>query len=265
MVVIIMSAIQKPITDNVIKLSVINGKLSKKEKIRYNKDGSIDKRHTNAVVGVSSEVYPFTTEEEIKAMIDSFNKHIKESKTKTQRKIARRNKMIFLIGINTSLRASDLVKLRYSFFMNDDGTFRDFNSLQPKKTKKTKKYVKPHFNEAVKKVIMDYIEEYPFEDMDEYLFKSRKGDGAISERALWKIIVDAADEAKLKLNYGSHSLRKTFGYWAWHNAEDKNKTLITLQNIFNHSSPQTTMRYIGLMDNEISDVFNGLNLGIDYI
>ena len=252
-------------TDNVIELSVIDGKLGKKPKVRYNKDGSVDKRHPNKIAGTSSEVYPFTSEEEIKAMIDVFNKHINEAPDKNKKQIAHRNKMLFLIGINVGLRASDLVTLKWNFFLKEDGEFKDFYSLQPKKTKKTKKFVKLYFNQVVKKAIADYIEEYPIQDMDEYLFKSRKGDGAISERALWKIIVDATAEAGIEKNVGSHTLRKTFGRFVWYNAVDKSKSLVVLQTIFAHSSPAVTSRYIGLTDSEVNDVFNELNLVIDYI
>lgn len=255
----------KPLTDNIINVRVVNGSLEKKPDIRYNKDGSIDKRHSNKVAGVSSEVYPFETEEEIKTMIDVFNRYINMATTSNQRQIAYRNKMLFLIGINVGLRASDLVTLKWKFFFDNNGKFKEFYTLQPKKTRKQKKFVKLYFNQVVRKAIFDYIEEYPIQDMDEYLFKSRKGDGAITERSLWKIIVDVAADAKLESNYGSHSLRKTFGYWIWHDAEDKNKALITLQVIFNHSSPAVTARYIGLTDKEVSDVFNTLNLGLDFI
>lgn len=252
-------------TDNVIELKVINGKLSKKEEVRYNKDGSIDKRHPNKVAGTSSEVYPFTTEEEIKAMIDVFDSRIKGATNDNQRMIAQRNKMMFLIGINISLRASDLITLRWNFFFDDDGNFKDFYTLQPKKQRKQKKFVKLFFNQVVKKAILDYVKEYPIEDMNEYLFKSRKGDGSISERALWKIIVDATSEAGIDKNVGSHTLRKTFGYHVWHNAEDKEKALVMLMSIFNHSSVATTKKYIGLMDEEIEEVFNNLNLGLDLL
>lgn len=255
----------KPKTDNVIKLRLVDEKFSKEPKVKYNKDGSIDKRHPNNVAGVSTEVYPFTTEEEIKAMISVFNRHIEESTNDNQRQIAHRNKMLFLIGINLGIRASDLCRLRYNFFMNDDGSFKDSYSLQPKKTKKTGKFVKLYFNQVVKKTIADYIEEYAIEDMNEYLFKSRKGNGSISEHALWDIINKSAIEAGISKNIGSHSLRKTFGRFVFHNAEDKNKALVILQTIFNHSSPAVTSRYIGLTDDEVSDVFNSLDLGLDYI
>lgn len=257
-----------------VHLEVVDGGLYKidfgledlqKDKVRYNSDGSVDKRHTNKLAGVSSEVYPFTTKEEIKAMIDLFDKRINEASDENKRQIACRNKMLFLIGINLSLRASDLCGLKYSFFMNKDGTFKEFYTLQPKKTRKHKKFVKLYFNQVVKKAIMDYTEEYPIQDMDEYLFKSRKGDGAISERSLWRIMNETALEAGIKQNIGSHSLRKTFGRFVFHNAEDKNKALVVLQVIFNHSSPAVTSRYIGLTDNEVSDVFNSLNLGEEFM
>ena len=257
--------VYKPTTDNVIKLSVVNGKLSKKQEVRYNKDGSIDKRHTNKVAGVSSEVYPFATEEEIKSMIDVFNKRIENATNDNQRQIACRNKMLFLIGINLSLRISDLVTLKWNFFFKDDMTFRDSYKIQPKKTKKTGKFVTLYFNEVVKKTILEYIEQYPIEDMDGHVFKSREGTGAILERSVWKIIVDAANEAGIEHNVGTHSLRKTFGYHVWHNADDKEKALVMLMVIFNHASVATTKKYIGIMNEEVEDIFNGLNLGLDML
>ena len=258
----------EPLTEprsKVIDLSVVVRKLNKNKNIKFNKDGSIDKRHTNKLAGVSSEVYPFTSAEEIKAMIDVFDKRISEAPDDNKQQIAARNKMLFLIGINLGIRASDLCGLKYNFFMNDDGTFKKFYSLQPKKTKKTGKYVKLYFNQTVQKAISEYLESYPVEDLNEYLFKSRVGDGHITERSLGRIIKDTAAEVGIERNICSHSLRKTFGYFVYHNAEDKNNALIILQTIFNHSSPAITSKYIGLTDNEISDVFNTLNLGDEFI
>lgn len=262
-----MSALPQISTNNIINIdfskSIRGGK--SKRKVNLNKDGSVDKRHCNKVAGVSSEVYPFTSEEEIKSMIDVFNKRIDEVPDENKKQIACRNKMLFLIGINLGIRASDLCGLKYSFFMNSDGTFKDFYSLQPKKTRKTGKYVKLYFNQTVKKAIAEYVEKYPIEDMDGYLFKSREGEGYIEAKSLWKIIVNAAKDAGIDKNIGTHSLRKTFGYHIWHNAEDKEKALVMLMAIFNHSSVATTKKYIGIMDEEIEDVFNSLNLGLDFL
>lgn len=260
-----MSAIPKRKTDNVIQLKVVDGKVSAKPKVKYNKDGSICKIHPNKVAGVSSEVYPFNTQEEIKSVINVFDNRINEASNENQKMIAHRNKLLFILGINLSLRASDLITLKWNFFFDDNETFKDFYTLQPKKQRKQNKFVKLFFNKAVKKAIADYVEEYPIQDMNDYLFKSRKGDGAITEKSLWKIIVDVSSDAGITKNVGSHSLRKTFGFWAWHNAEDKNKALVTLQMLFNHSDTQTTLRYIGLLSSEIEDMFNSVDLGLDYL
>ena len=112
---------------------------------------------------------------------------------------------------------------------------------------------------------MEMKQKYPIQDLQDYLFKSRNGGNPISEHTIWDVVSKAAIEVGIEKNIGSHSLRKTFGYWAWHNAKDKNKELITLQNIFGHSSPAITSRYIGITDNEMSDVFNNLDLGLDYL
>lgn len=258
------TAVPKTDDTNVVQLTVIDGKLSKKEKVRYNKDGSIDKRHSNRVSGESTEVYAFTTKEEIESMINVFNKHIEEAENNNQRQIACRNKMLFLVGINVGIRASDLRTLRFDFFLNDDYSFKDFYTLQPKKQRKQHKFVKLYFNQTVKKAITDYLSEYPVTDLDTYLFTSRKGTEPISVGSLWRIIKDTAEEAGIKnKNIGSHTLRKTFGYHVWHEAQDKNKALVILCKCFNHSSVATTMHYIGLMDNEISDMFNSIELGYD--
>ncbi len=263
-----MSALPQTSTNNVINIDlakrIIRGGLYKNE-AKLNKDGSLNKVHPNKVAGISSEVYPFTSEAEIKAMIDVFNKHIEEAPDENKKQIASRNKMLFLIGINLSLRSSDLCGLTYRFFLKDDGTFKDSYSLQPKKTKKTGKFVKLYFNETVKKAITDYMKNHPVEDMNEYLFKSRKGNGHITEVHLGKVIKDAADEAGIERNINSHSLRKTFGYHVWHDAEDKEKALVMLMAIFNHSSVAITKKYIGILDEEIEDVFNSLNLGLDFL
>ena len=69
-----------------------------------------------------------------------------------------------------------------------------------------------------------------------------------------------AKKAGINQNIGTHTLRQTFGFWAWRNAEDKEKALITLQYIFGHASSATTMIYLGIMDIEAQQMFN-VNLG----
>lgn len=247
--------------NNIISFDIIkNAKEQEKTKPKY---------PNNAVAGESSEVYAFRSKEEIAAMITVLDNHIEQAVNNSQRQIACRNKLLFLIGINIGIRASDLRTLRWSFFFTEqkDGTFKlnDSYKLQPKKQRKQKKFVTLHFNQTVRKAIENYISEYPFDSIDDYLFASRKGDEPITVDGLRKIIKSTAYEAGIDQNIGSHSLRKTWGFFCWHNAEDKNKALVILQQAFNHSSTQVTMRYIGLMDDEISEMYNSIELGFDFI
>lgn len=255
---------RKQKTDNVITLSIVGGKLVKKPEVKYNKDGTIDKRHSNRVSGVSSTVYPFSIEE-VKAIVNVFDKRIENATNGNQKQIARRNKMLFLISINIGLRASDLVQLRWSYFYKDDMTFKESYELQPKKQKKAGKFVKIFFNQTVKKTIENYVNDYPIEDLDNYLFKSRKGDNPITEKGLWKIIVDVAADAGIDKNVGSHSLRKTWARTIYDKAEDKSDALVMLQECLRHSDSLTTLRYIAIMDKEKKDMYESIELGLDLI
>lgn len=219
--------------------------------------------------GKSVEVFAFRTDEEIKAMIDVFDEHIENAENANQRMIACRNKTLFIVGVNVGLRASDLRTLTWSFFFEKmpDGTllFRDGYNLRPKKTSKHNKYVQLRFNDAVKKVINWYIGMYPIDDMNEYVFKSRKGNDAISVRSMWRMIKESAKEAGITQNIGTHSLRKSFCRRLYDNAGDKSKALVVLQKILNHSSSLTTLNYIGITNDDMDDAFDSINIGIGWI
>ena len=203
--------------------------------------------------------------EEIKLIVLELDKRIDNATNNNQKQIARRNKMLFLIGINVGLRASDLMQLRWSYFYKDNMAFKESYVLQPKKTKKSGKFVKIFFNQTVKKAIECYVNDYPVEDLNDYLFKSRKGNNPITERGLWKIIIDVAADAGIEKNVGSHSLRKTWARNIYDNAEDKSGALVMLQECLRHSDSLTTLRYIAIMDEEKKDMYESIELGLDYI
>ena len=259
-----MAVPKKKETSNVIELSVVNGKLGVKPKVRYNKDGTIDKRHSNKVAGVSSTVYPFTLDE-IKLIMGTFNKRIENASNEFARWVECRNKTLFTISINVGLRASDLLQLRYNYFYNEDMSFKEYYELIPKKQTETRKFVKIFFNESVKTALNKFIQEYPVMDLNEYVFKSKKGDGAITERTMWKIIVDITAEAGITKNVGSHSCRKTWARQIYDNAKNKSNALVMLQECLKHSSSLTTLRYIAIMDEEKKDMYESIELGLDFI
>lgn len=236
-------------------------------------DGEEKLTHTNKEPGKSSEVYAFKDKSEIAAMLDAYTYRIicieqSDAREYEKRRTAYRNRLLFQLGINLGLRASDLRLLQWSFFfdqLKDNYEFSDFRKnymLQPKKQKKTGKFIKLFFNDAVKKAVLDYIAEYPISNLEAYVFT--KSDGTpISAAQMWNIVKDTAKEVGIVQNIGTHSLRKTWGYWCWHNAEDKAKALVILQRCFQHSDTLTTQRYIGLLDGEIAEMYYSVNLGAE--
>ena len=245
--------------DNFIPYEVFSEKLDKENNIQDKKQNS----NCNKKAGVSSEVYAFKSKEEIDLIMNVLETNIKNAPDEDKRWIANRNKLLFVLGMNIGIRASDLRTLKFSFFFNNDGSFKDFYVLQPMKQRKQKKFVKLYFNTTVKSALNDYILKYPITNYNSYVFSSRKAEEPLEVSSLCRIVKNIALEAGIKQNIGSHSLRKSFGYWCWHNAEDKNKALIILQQIFNHSSTQVTSRYIGILDDEIEDMFNSIKLGFN--
>jgi len=92
--------------------------------------------------------------------------------------------------------------------------------------------------------------------LGEYLFKSRKGENkAITTVQAYRIINRAAKRIKLE-EIGTHTMRKTFGYWHYRQYKD---TAI-LQEIFNHSSPSVTLLYIGINQDNIDNLYRNFSL-----
>jgi len=70
------------------------------------------------------------------------------------------------------------------------------------------------------------------------------------------VIKDACIEAGLQERVGTHTMRKTFGYHHYQQFKD----VVLLQKIFNHSTPQITLRYIGVEQDEIDDSYKNFIL-----
>lgn len=147
-----------------------------------------------------------------------------------------RDVLLFSMGINTGLRISDLLSLK----VGDVRGKREY-VLKEKKTGKTKRILL----HAVMKDIEDYT---AYKTDNEYLFSSRKGIGPIDRVQAYRILNKAAKDCGLE-EIGTHTLRKTFGYHFY----KANQNVAMLQQLFNHSSPSITLRYIGITQDEIAE------------
>ncbi|MBR0578104.1 site-specific integrase [Bacillus altitudinis] len=156
----------------------------------------------------------------------------------------KRNLLLFVAGINLGLRISDLLELRVK------DVRKQYVSLREQKTGKEKRI---KINKTLRKAIDQYIKD---KDDQEYLFKSREGlNKPISRSSAYNIMREAADYVGLD-SIGTHTLRKTFGYWHY----KKFKDVALLQEIFNHSSPDITLRYIGITQDTMDKTMDDFGL-----
>jgi integrase len=155
-----------------------------------------------------------------------------------------RDLLLFSLGINNGLRISDLLRLRV----------RDVKHLQPGETfkvreQKTGKVIDLMVNKTVHKVLQSYLEEVQPSDGD-YLFKSRNGTNKPLDRSTVNKMVKEWTKG-IKGNFGTHSLRKTFGY---HQRTRYGVGFEVLCKRFGHSSPAITMKYLGVDKGEVNGI-----------
>ena len=162
-----------------------------------------------------------------------------------------RDYCLFVLGINSGLRISDLLKLRISD-VSEKGKIKDRIRLREKKTNKFKDFP---LSNSTKSALKEYLKTREYNE-NEPLFISRKNKGFLLRQQAYKIINDVAKSVGIKEKIGTHTLRKTFGYHAYNNGYD----ITLIQKLFNHSSPSVTLRYIGITQDELDDVYLSLDL-----
>lgn len=156
-----------------------------------------------------------------------------------------RDYLLFLIGINSGLRISDILKLKIEEVRN-----KKYIELIEQKTGKYKRF--PITN-SFKSELDDFIQD---KTDDEYLFSSKRGEKPISRIQAYRIICNACASVGITARVGTHTLRKTFGYHFY----QENKDVALLQCIFNHSAPNVTLRYIGINQDIIDSKLNAFCL-----
>jgi integrase len=157
-----------------------------------------------------------------------------------------RDLLLFTMGINNGLRCGDLLKIK----VQDVKDLKSGDTLKIRE-EKTGKVNILMINKTTYKILKQYLDEIKPSD-DDYLFKSKKGlNHPISVGSVNGMVKGWCKSINLKGNYGTHSLRKTFGYI------QRKKYGVSWEIIckrFNHSSPSITMRYLGIEDKEVNGI-----------
>ena len=161
-----------------------------------------------------------------------------------------RDYAIFTLGINTNLRASDILSITVDQVIDCKPECEI--TLVEKKTGKNRRIT---LNKAVVDSIQAYIKHMRDNGqlkINGPLFRSQRGDKALSVPSLSRLVKTWCNDAKLKGNYASHTLRKTWGY---HQHKTFKTPLPELMVCFNHSSQKQTLDYLCIQPEEIKSVY----------
>lgn len=173
-----------------------------------------------------------------------------------------RNFALFVVGINTAYRASELLSIR----------LKQVRHLAPGdrleiKQKKTKKYRAVTLNNGSVMAIQTHLahldrkalkmKNLTWVDDDSYLFSGIDPTKALTVPYLNNLVKKWCRHANVKGNFGSHSLRKTWGYMQ----RTKQDTPIPLlMQAFGHASQQQTLAYLCIQDEEIDSIYTSMEL-----
>jgi len=147
---------------------------------------------------------------------------------------------LIVVGINSGLRISDILKLKHGDLK------KEYLELNEKKTKKRRRitinnHIITAYQQFCKRLQDDKIK---FND-DDFIFISQKG-SVFSVRHVNRELKLLLAEKKSGLHISTHTMRKTFGRKVFENNNENEKSLIYLSDIFNHSSVAITRRYLGI-------------------
>ena len=188
-----------------------------------------------------------------------------------------RDYTIFTLGICFGLRIGDLLSLHFYDVMENETTFKKYIQIHEDKTNKLNRITITDLAiQTIKKYINYLDHEYGGFRLNDYLFRSRKprqttdyddeGQSPLTPARVHQILKLAAKDLNLNFNFSTHTLRKTFSYWALRLNEGDTEALYTLQSALNHSDPRTTLKYSGItqdnvdkMRGDVSSFFNGSN------
>ena len=163
---------------------------------------------------------------------------------------------IWKVGVNTALRISDLLSLTMDSVRALDPVQPALNVIE-QKTGKLRKIV---VNQTAFSVMQRRLAEYPDHV---WLFQSdavnrnrREPPKPINRRSVSRVFEKVGQRVAPKVVLGTHSMRKTRGY-AMHKA---GRSIESIAKVLNHSSPAVTMRYIGLVQQDIDESYTELEL-----
>lgn len=155
-----------------------------------------------------------------------------------------RDLALFTVGINTNLRASDLIQITAGMVRH----LKPMDDIELKE-KKTGKLRRISLNKSCTDAIQALLKSRLYKD-DEPLFSGQRG--PLTVPTVNALVKGWCRTVNLQGNFGSHSLRKTFGF---HQRVSFGRGVAELMVVFNHSSERQTLAYLGIQPEEIKSIY----------
>jgi len=153
---------------------------------------------------------------------------------------------LFTLGVNTAYRANEMLSIR----MRDVAHLNVGDVLEIKQSK-VNKYRGVTLNRNVIEAITALLASRAYQS-DDFLFYSQRA-SVLTVESVNHFVKQWCKDVGLKGNYGSHSLRKTWGY---HQRVQKNAPIPLLMEAFGHTSQKQTLDYLGVQSHEIQDLYS---------
>lgn len=184
--------------------------------------------------------------------LENFKNYYKEIKPNY------RNRLLIILGLNTALRISDILSLKWNYIYDfEKKEYKDHIIITEQKTGKTSQiYINSSVLDALKEYKEDLEQKNQNIDSNTYLFNHTNKNVSITRSQAFRIIKEAADYCSISGVISCHSLRKTFGYHAW----KQGASPALLVTIFNHSSFNITKRYLGIEQDDKDQIFKEIKL-----
>jgi integrase len=165
-----------------------------------------------------------------------------------------RNYALICLGINSALRISDLLTLRwdnvYDFMENH--FYKHIIVIE----QKTRKQAQIALNKNARHALDIYKNSILQLKPEDFLFPGKTPSSHLSRSQAFRLIKEAGQNLHFETSISCHSLRKTFGYHAWKSGAQP----AILMNIYNHSSFHITKRYLGIDQDDKDQIFLEVNL-----
>lgn len=162
-----------------------------------------------------------------------------------------RNYCLFTLGINSAYRANELLSLS----VDQVDYLRPGDRLELKQSK-TDKHRAITVNSTAVDAIDFWLRHHPRPTRGQPLFISHRKHTAIGVPTACNLLKKWCHDIGLHGNFGSHTLRKTWGYFHHLNGTP----LPLLMEAFGHSTQKQTLDYLCIQSSEIQQLYTDLEL-----